>query len=36
MILLEQVDLLKDDSIQQPVIVVRLSFYTPWHYCEGV
>jgi len=36
MILLEQVDLLKVNSIQQPEIVVGISFYTPCLYCEGV
>ena len=36
MIQLEQVDLLKGDSIQQPEIVVGINFYTPCLYCEGV
>lgn len=36
MVLLEQGDLLKVDSIQQPVIVVRISFYTPLPLLQGV
>ena len=35
MALLEQGDLLKVDSIQQPVIVVRISFYTPLPLLQG-
>ena len=36
MVLLEQGDLLKIDGIQQPVIVVRISFYTPFPLLKGV